>query len=97
MMEPWECQHDRWINGEHCAGCGISSEAFNQAMAYASRSNSLIFSKIGERIFEVVIYAPPGEPPPRPADRAAIYYDIGGAMTSGEPFTPYPSGGEVAP
>ena len=20
------CQHDRWINGEHCAWCGISNE-----------------------------------------------------------------------
>ena len=20
------CQHDRWVNGEHCAWCGISNE-----------------------------------------------------------------------
>ena len=75
-MSPWECQHDIWINGAYCSGCGISAEAFNQAMNYAARSTTTILTYLGGREFAVVVYAPVGEPHPSPADLEAIQEQV---------------------
>ena len=75
-MEPKDCQHDIWINGEYCSGCGISSRTFAQAMIYATRSSTTILTYLGDREFAVVVYSPPGEPHPSPADLEAIHEQI---------------------